>query len=162
MCCHSIFGPPSSFQSRILFDCSQCAMFAAACMIACVDVLMYGCVLHHRIVLVSQLSPLYYNVHSSGVPTARICPLQCTLQCIQPLPHIMYPHTMHTVMNWSPHVTSMSFAGSFQWCVNCDAWLQLPASCNDVCDAVCVMLQVHVAVNPMHWLLCMCSWTLST
>ena len=43
-CCHLIFGSSSSFQSRVLFDCSPCAMIAVACMIACVDMLVYVCV----------------------------------------------------------------------------------------------------------------------
>ena len=76
--------------------------------------------------------------------------------------HNVTAHTMHIAMNWSTDVTGMQVASNFHRSYKCDVWLHLPGNCNDVCDAICDMLQVQSACNTSQWSMCICSRALST
>ena len=76
--------------------------------------------------------------------------------------HNVPAHTMHIALNVSTDVTGMQVASHFHRCYKCDVWLHLPGNCNDVCDAICDMLQLQSACNISQWSMCICSRALST
>ena len=87
---------------------------------------------------------------------------QANGNCKSNAAHNVPAHTMHIAMNWSTDVTGMQVASNFHRCYKCDVWLHLPGNCNDVCDAICDMLQVRPACNTSQWSMCICSRALST
>ena len=154
-----------SFLYRVLPGCVLYALFAVACVVACVHVIVYVCVAHHRIALVRQLHiilqcPLDCGADSMCMPTPMHCDAHhnafnhCRTQCA---------HLQCTVWLTDRSMPMMcQLMTSCTGVSQCGAWLHLLASCNDVYDTSCVVLQVHIASTTWHWFMFSCSRSLRT
>ena len=109
-------------------------------------------------------NPLAIAIHwqSTCNPLAIATHWQANSNCKSNAAHNVPAHTMHIALNVSTDVTGMQVASHFHRCYKCDAWLHIPGNCNDVCDAICGMLQVLPACNTSQWCMCICSRALST
>ena len=105
---------------------------------------------------------IHWQLQSTCNPLAIANHLQGNSNGKSNAAHHVPAHTMHIAMNWSTDATGMQVASNFHRCYKCDAWLHIPGNCNDVCDAICVMLQVLSACNTSQWLMCICLRALST